>query len=147
MPQPNRFDPCPCTSQKPYHKCCQIFHKGEAPTNALLLMRSRFCAYAIGLSDYIIDTTHEENASYNPNRDAWKRDIEQFSVATKFDGLKIVEFNDGDKSATVTFTAYLRQGDSNATFTERSGFVKENGKWFYRSGEINSSDTNESESS
>lgn len=134
-----RFDPCACTSRKLYHKCCQPFHQGEAaPPNALLLMRSRFCAYALGLADYIIDTTHPENSGYNSNRVAWKKDIEQFSSGTKFDTLKVLEFIDGEVNASVTFTAYLRQGDHDASFTERSEFAKENGRWLYKSGKIES---------
>lgn len=101
-------------------------------------MRSRFCAYAIGFSDYIVDTTHKDNIGYNENLDDWKRDIEQFSSGTKFDGLKILEFVDGDESASVTFTAYLRQGHTDASFTEKSSFVKEDGRWLYHSGEIRS---------
>ncbi len=101
-------------------------------------MRSRFCAYALGLADYIIDTTHATHAGYNQDRAAWKRDIEQFSNMTKFDSLKIVEFIDGEADASVTFTAYLRQGTGDASFTEKSAFVKESGKWLYKSGEVES---------
>ncbi|MEO1928617.1 MAG: SEC-C metal-binding domain-containing protein [Nautiliaceae bacterium] len=42
---------CPCGSGKKYKECCFKWHKlGTAP-NALLLMKNRFSAYAIGNAD------------------------------------------------------------------------------------------------
>ncbi len=36
----------------------------------------------------------------------------------------------------VTFIAYLKSDGKNITFTEISHFVKEDGKWQYRDGQI-----------
>ena len=104
-------------------------------------MRSRFAAYALGLADYIIDTTHSEHPEFSKERAKWKASIESFSRATNFDHLTINEFIDGDESATVTFTAHLRQGGSDATFIEKSFFVKEENRWLYKSGEIKGNDS------
>jgi len=58
---------CPCKSGQKYKKCCKTFHDGEFPKTALLLMKSRFSAYAIGLSDYIIETTYKTHENFkNP---------------------------------------------------------------------------------
>ena len=47
---------CPCCSGKSAI-CCQKYHKGLTPENALVLMRSRYSAYALGVGDYLIETT------------------------------------------------------------------------------------------
>lgn len=99
-------------------------------------MRSRYAAYALGLADYIIDTTHSEHPAFTGDRQKWKESIESFSHATKFDHLTINEFVDGAATATVTFTAHLRQAGNDASFGEKSLFVKENGRWLYKSGEV-----------
>ena len=47
---------CPCGSGKKYKECCYKYHKGANPPNALLLMKSRYSAYAAGDAKYIIKT-------------------------------------------------------------------------------------------
>lgn len=126
-----KIDLCPCHSGKKYPDCCKKYHEGTLPENALALMRSRYSAYALHLAEYIMNTTHPENPSYSTQRMQWKKQILQFSSETLFEGLKIQEFIDGEKMATVTFTAYLKQGSKDVTFTEKSQFVKVNGRWLY----------------
>lgn len=99
-------------------------------------MRSRFAAYALGLADYIIETTHSDHPEFSKDRARWRESIEAFSRATSFDHLTIKEFVDGEQTATVSFTAHLRQAGSDATFSENSSFVKENDRWLYKSGVI-----------
>jgi SEC-C motif-containing protein len=126
---------CPCKSGLPYKNCCEKFHKRSTlPANASELMRSRFSAYAIRLVDYIIDTTHPENASKPHNLRAWKKDLLGFAQNTRFEDLKILDFVHGDNDATVTFHATLKQGSKDASFTEKSIFYKVDGKWLYHSG-------------
>jgi SEC-C motif-containing protein len=99
-------------------------------------MRSRYCAYALGLVDYIMTTTHSQNAAYTADRTAWGKDLALFCKHTNFDGLKILQVEEGVEEGTVSFTAYLRQGESDATFSEKSSFSKEGHRWLYRCGEI-----------
>lgn len=131
----SKFERCPCASKAQYHKCCKPYHDGAPAENALHLMRSRYAAYALGLADYIIDTTHNEHPEYSRDRNAWKKSIENFSKSTNFDHLTIDEFVDGEQTATVSFTAHLRQGGNDASFGEKSYFVKENNRWFYKAAE------------
>lgn len=98
-------------------------------------MRSRYAAYALGLADYIIRTTHRSNPHYSSNFSAWKQDILRFSHGTEFIGLTIHEWSDGEDVAFVTFTAQLKQQGRDSSFTEKSRFVKEGGSWSYQSGE------------
>ena len=52
---------CPCGTGLTYGECCYRFHSGEwvAPT-AEALMRSRFTAFAVGNSQYLLDTWDPE---------------------------------------------------------------------------------------
>ena len=132
----NQSDPCPCSSGKNYGECCQSLHQGNPTENALALMRSRYSAYAIGDADYIMRTTHPDNAGFSDNTAIWKEQIQQFCSATTFEKLAILDFQDGNDTAYVTFTAYLRQNGQDATFTEKSRFKKIKGQWLYESGTI-----------
>ena len=48
---------CPCGSGLSYAHCCAPLHQGQNATNAAALMRSRYCAYALGEIDYLVSTT------------------------------------------------------------------------------------------
>lgn len=123
---------CICHSGKKYNQCCELFHQGAKPTTALELMRSRYSAYAKGLADYIIKTTHPENPSYKKDHEQWKQEILRFCRHTEFRDLEIAEFIEGETESYVTFTAYMDQNHMDITFTERSRFLKENGEWLFR---------------
>ena len=134
MKKIDRFSPCPCHSQKPYHQCCRPYHQGDLAPTPLALMRSRYCAYALALVDYVIKTTDRQNAAYKLDTAAWRQDLLPFCQQTSFDGLKIIEAKEG--ADTVTFTAYLRQGQADASVTEKS-LVRRgaDGGWLYLSGQ------------
>jgi SEC-C motif-containing protein len=127
---------CPCKSQKPYIHCCKKYHEGELPETALLLMRSRYSAYAKGLTHYIILSTHSSNPQFTKNRIKWMDEIESFSKETTFEDLKIVNFEEDGEKATVTFEAILKRGDQDISFKEKSFFTKIDNKWLYVSGEL-----------
>jgi SEC-C motif domain protein len=99
-------------------------------------MRSRYAAYALGLAQYIIDTTHPNNSSYSLPLEQWRKEILAFSKNTQFVGLSIVEHSGGASEGSVTFYADLRQGGKDVSFTEKSRFEKLDGKWLYESGDI-----------
>jgi SEC-C motif-containing protein len=115
-------------------ECCGKFHDGALPGNALELMRSRYSAYALGLADYIIETTHKQSPHRVSDLARWREELRLFSAETTFEGLKIIEFLDGATSASVTFTATLKHGIKDLSFTEKSAFTREGARWFYRQG-------------
>ncbi len=127
---------CPCHSGKAYVACCKPFHNGENPSNALLLMRSRFSAFALCIPDYIIHTTHPGSPEYSNDRTKWKRSISSFSQETNFEGLEIIDFQERGNVAVVTFIAHILQKKRDESFTEKSFFEKIRGKWYYRSGQL-----------
>lgn len=124
---------CPCCSKKDYQECCSSFHFGTNPPNALSLMRSRYSAYALKIPQYIIKTTHPENSSFTSDTKKWMQDILDFSENAQFLRLEIEEFLDGDDLAYVTFIAYLKQGNREFPYKEKSLFKKVNGVWLYHS--------------
>jgi len=95
-------------------------------------MKSRYAAYAAGVSDYILRTTHPDNPDYSTDRKSWKESIEVFSQGTDFLGLEIEAYTAGEQEAFVTFTAILSSGE----MRERSRFLKEDGIWLYVEGEM-----------
>lgn len=127
-------DLCPCHSGISYEVCCKPFHDGLPPETAVQLMRSRYSAFALGLVDYIIKTTHPLNPDYTKNITSWSDNISEFSKKTEFKDLKILNFENGTTLSYVTFHAFLRQSGQNTGFKERSRFLKQNGQWLYVDG-------------
>ena len=123
-------DACPCDSGLSYKNCCQALHKGAKAPSPEALMRSRYSAYALDLSDYIIKTTHPDGSPYRSDRAAWKRDIESFSQNTHFARLQIL----ATKEDMVTFHATLFANNQDISYTEISVFRQDNGYWKYYSG-------------
>lgn len=128
---------CPCGSFKKYKKCCKLFHdKTKLPITALELMKSRFCAFAVQKYEYIISTTHPKNIDFSNDTKSWSIDIMNFSKNTKFEKLEIIDFIEADNESFVTFKASLIQENLDASFTEKSRFLKVDGKWFYVDGQF-----------
>ena len=119
---------CPCGSGKKYKECCFKWHKlGSAP-NALLLMKSRYSAYATGNADYIIKTTHPTSPHYEKDIAEWKKSVKEFSNS-EFKKLEIIDFKDGAEEAFVEFKAYI----DDYIMHEKSRFIKVD-KWYYIDG-------------
>jgi len=125
---------CPCGSSKKYKKCCKPFHEGSNPKTAEQLMRSRFCAYSLSNVDYIIKTTHQNNQDYNLDTITWEKDILNFCKYTDFVRLEIFETIEGLDESYVSFKAILKQENIDTSFTEKSRFLKVDGKWLYIDG-------------
>ncbi len=127
-------NPCPCGSLKKYKKCCKTFHNGTNPNRAVELMKSRFCAYAISNSNYIISTTHNDNQDFTNDIKTWNNSILDFCDNTEFIKVDILKEINGLNESFVTFKAHLIQDGKDASFIEKSRFIKENNKWFYVDG-------------
>jgi SEC-C motif-containing protein len=97
-------------------------------------MRSRYTAYAKGLADYIIQTTHPNNSGYKKNIRKWKEEILSFSQETRFIKLEIEGFGED----WVAFCAHMQQSGRPVLLREKSRFTKQDGKWLYLSGEFSS---------
>lgn len=94
-------------------------------------MRSRYSAYALGESAYVLASWHPSTrpAAAEPDVEpplVWRR-------------LEIVATEAGgpfDNGGTVEFRAFWRQGAQRGELRERSRFVREHGRWLYVDGDI-----------
>ena len=128
--------PCPCGSGDKYKKCCQPYHKGTFPKTSEQLMRSRYVAYIISNSDYIIKTTHINNPDFTPETLSWSNDILDFCKYSNFEKLEKLDFIDGDEESFVKFKVQLTVNGKDESFIEKSKFLKNNNMWQYHSGEF-----------
>jgi SEC-C motif domain protein len=127
---------CPCGSGQSYLHCCRPYHKGKIAPTPVLLLRSRYSAYALNLPRYIIDTTHPDNPAYQCDFQRWEKQISEFSSSHRFEKVEILEQESKNEEASVRFIAHLRRGTENSSFIEKSRFVKKEGRWLYRDGTI-----------
>jgi SEC-C motif-containing protein len=128
-------DACPCHSGGKYKKCCRPFHDGTPAPSPEQLMRSRYAAYALGLVDYVLDTTAPDGPRAQPDRRAWAADVARFAQGTRFVGLEILGGASEGDAGWVKFRAILTQGGGDASFEERSTFVRRAGRWLYFGGD------------
>ena len=131
MNTPPNSAPCPCripSALPHYIDCCGRFHtSAESAPDAEALMRSRYSAYVLGLSDYLLATWH---ASTRPAT------LEPDPVGLKWLGLEVRRHAVGDTDhASVEFVARSKLGGRAHRLHELSRFVREDGRWYYLDGE------------
>ncbi len=127
---------CPCQSDLSYGQCCGRFLKAadkndtSVPQTAEQLMRSRYTAYVLSNSLYLLNTWHPQ---YRPQK------IDLSASDQQWIGLKIKETHKGqaqDDSGEVHFIARYKVNGEASHLEERSQFVKMAGQWFYTTGQI-----------
>jgi SEC-C motif-containing protein len=115
---------CPCQRQQAnprvYAECCEPFHQGVTAPTPTHLMRSRFSAYVLGLSQYVSESWH---ASTRPS------DL-QLTPDNNWLKLDIVKA----QGTQVHFSAYFNDDNTFAALEEVSDFVFEGDRWFYVNG-------------
>jgi SEC-C motif domain protein len=128
--------PCFCGSGDTFEQCCKYIIDGTQPApTAQALMQSRYSAYVIVASQYLIDSTHiSERANYSKN------EIEEWAKESHWQKLEIINCEKGlsdDSVGEVEFKAYYQDSKNILQIHhEKSIFKKENGNWFYVSGTI-----------
>lgn len=121
--------PCSCGSGREYQHCCGPYHAGDRqPETAEQLMRSRYCAFVRGETDYLRATWHPdtcpETLSLEGNP-AWSR----LEIMTRKRGTAL------DESGEVEFRAYFDAPGEVGCLHENSRFVKVEGRWLYVDGQ------------
>ncbi len=122
---------CPCGSPHAYAACCGPLHDGTAPAvTALALMRSRFSAFALGDTGYLLRSWHPRTRPAELELDdtlTWRR-------------LQIVDTEAGgpaDDEGIVEFRAQYEHQRRRHILHERSRFTRApDGTWRYLDGEI-----------
>jgi SEC-C motif domain protein len=123
--------PCLCGSGIEYNQCCGLYHSGDKlPATAEKLMRSRFTAYALDNTDYILATwdaaVQPEKVDFSEEKLAWQR-------------LEIIDTKKGDikdNKGIVEFKAFYLNNGEDYMLHEISRFAKANGRWFYVDGVV-----------
>lgn len=116
---------CPCDPNRRYHACCQPLHQGALAANPEQLMRSRYSAFALGLTGYLADTWHPStrpqlNLVDNP---AWVK-------------LQVLDSGYQDDQGFVYFRAFYQADGELNMMEERSRFVREGERWLYVDGAV-----------
>ena len=125
---------CPCGSALPLRACCGRYLSADAgPTHlqaptAEALMRSRYSAYVLGLTDYLLATWHPGTRPES---------IEADPPGLKWLGLQVRQHQQQDAShATVNFVARSKLAGRARRMQECSRFVREDGRWLYVDGDV-----------
>ncbi len=115
---------CPCLSGNPYRECCGPLHAGAPAPTAERLMRSRYSAYSLGDTPYLLHSWHPstrpESLELDPGIRWYRLDI-----------LGTVAGGPLDTSGIVEFSARYTTEDGVGQQREVSRFVRENGRWLY----------------
>ena len=114
---------CPCGSGRTGEECCLRALGGAAAPTPVALMRSRYTAYAVGDTAYLLATWHP---STRPRR----LDLDP---ALRWTGLTVLSARGGllDAEGVVAFEARYDDGGRPGTMRETSRFVREDGRWLY----------------
>lgn len=122
---------CLCQSGKIYAECCEPLHLGELlllPADAQQLMRSRYTAYALRQTDYIVQTTV-------PSQQALLdvAALQQWAEQTNWVGLQIVSYQPrvGKKQSAVEFKAVFDADGEQRIHHENALFVSIDGRWYF----------------
>ena len=120
---------CPCGSGNTYRACCRPLLTGEIDAaSPLALMRSRYTAYCLGETDYILSTwapaTRPATIGAVDERVRW--------LGLEIHGCS-AEMADGIHEE-VEFSATYRIGDNCFVLRENSRFLRSDGRWLYLDG-------------
>lgn len=109
-----------------YATCCGRWHAGEAAPTADALMRSRYAAYVLQRTDYLLATWHPSTRPRELPPDP----------AVKWLGLEVRHHLTAGDRATVEFVARSKLAGRAHRLHETSNFVREEGRWYYVDGEL-----------
>jgi SEC-C motif domain protein len=119
---------CPCGGGI-YNQCCGIYHHGQFPETAEILMRSRYTAFVLEKADYLLATWH-------PSTHPAHLDLNE-TPRPKWLGLNIKQHTILDNEhAEVEFIARYSLSGRAFKLHEISQFKYENGRWYYVDGKF-----------
>ncbi|MEO6090037.1 MAG: YchJ family protein [Umezawaea sp.] len=116
--------PCPCGLGKSYGDCCGRVHLGTSAATAELLMRSRYSAFAVGDTAYLLRTWHPSTRPV----------MLELEPGTRWTRLEVLGTTGGGvlhQEGTVEFRAHYLEAGRPGELHENSRFRRENGLWTY----------------
>lgn len=122
--------PCPCGSGQSVGDCCLAVIRNRSASTAEMLMRSRYTAYVVGDTDYLLETWASEHRPRSLQLDEKQRWL----------GLKIRRAEQGggaDQVGTVEFVARYKIDGKAHRLHETSQFRRDpsSGHWLYVAGD------------
>lgn len=124
------MNPCPCGKPLPFDHCCGRFISGrEALPDAEHLMRSRYTAFVLKNTDWLLATWH-------PDTRPTKLDLDE-KPAPHWLSLQVKHYAAHDaEHASVEFVARYKINGRAHRLHEISHFERIDGYWCYRDGEL-----------
>lgn len=125
---------CPCGSQLTLEQCCGRYHKGAPAPTPEALMRSRYAAFVLALSDYLLATWHPSTrpAEILPDLNTDWKSLSIISADPPLGLNGYVHFR-------AIFIEYRHEQDRKHkrwhVLEEVSRFVKEQQRWWYVDGQ------------
>lgn len=125
---------CPCGEQLSLQACCGRYHQGAIAPSPEALMRSRYSAFALGLSDYLLATWHPTTRPMKLAPDP----------STEWKALFIISAEPPlDSSGSVHFRALFREQPHERGPVEKewhvleevSRFIHQQQRWWYVDGQ------------
>lgn len=118
-------DRCPCQSGNAFNACCGPLLAGDRfASTAEQLMRSRFTAFTLGDSEYLLKSWHSStrpaSLELDPALQWYRLDVGHTLQGGIFDDAGIVAFR-----------AYYRRDGQAGEQYEVSRFVRADGRWVY----------------
>jgi SEC-C motif-containing protein len=130
--------PCFCGSGKTFSDCCSPIITGQQKAaSAEALMRARYSAYVSHDVAFVMNSTLPAS-----RRDSDIEAMRAWAEQAEWQGLEIRGTRQGgsdDSSGEVEFVAHYKLQGVAQQHHERSEFVKEDGEWFFKDGEVISS--------
>ena len=122
---------CPCGSGRAYGHCCEPLHRGAPAVDAEALMRSRYCAYALGgHGDYLLRTWFPPTARGLTAPELSQRSCEWLQLEV------LAKQQRGDKGLVEFRARYRDSAGREQVMQEKSVFQRSTGRWLYVGGEV-----------
>jgi SEC-C motif domain protein len=115
---------CPCGLGDDYDSCCGRLHAGAPAPTAESLMRSRYSAFAVGDTGYLLRTWHPSGRPETLTLDPALRWTRLAVLETQAGGLF-------DAAGTVRVRAVYVQDGKRGVLAETSRFIRQDGLWTY----------------
>lgn len=122
---------CYCGSGAGYAQCCEPLHKGAAAASPEALMRSRYSAFVLKDSAYVLKSWH---LSTRPKElDLTADDLTP--AEQHWCGLTVLSSAQEQHKGTVHFEALFKEQAGFFRLQEHSNFLFEQGHWLYVDGD------------
>jgi len=126
---------CICGTGLEFDDCCGPLIDGGAAATAEALLRSRYTAFALGKTDYLVDTLIDDL------RDGFDLvEAESTAAGATWQGLEIRSVTGGgpdDETGSIEFVASFRLRDEARIHHELSQFRRIDGRWLCAGGQTN----------